>query len=234
MTATPELMQHVSTAAPAAVHDDDSLRDNARAAKRTSLMLRSAKVLCQTGEYVCVVRDVCEIATSLSFLHDLPPQLRILLCLANGTTYPIERVWSGKRQAGYRFAADISLGDFMHETTPFAARPTRLAIRADALLIDGRKSHRARLLDISTHGAKFDCHSDLRQRGLIGFQVSGLNPRLGQIAWCDQSGDVPRFGLHFQHPIALRELAQAAMQLQPFGAPAPGSFSETLGNARAA
>ncbi len=233
MNATTTIMPDLQIAASDEMRDDAE-RGEVRAARRKSLMLRSAKVICQTGEYVCLVRDVCEIATSLSFLHDAPPEPRILLCLANGNTYPIERVWSGKRQAGYRFGGHVSLEDFMHETTPFEARPTRLAIAANALLTDGRTNHRARLLDISTHGAKFECTSTLRQRGLIGFHLNGLNARLGQIAWSDGSGRIARFGLQFQHPVPLRELAQAALRLQPFDAPAPGGVRETLARARAA
>ncbi len=233
MTATPVLMPDLKIAAEAALRDNAGC-EKAQTAPSKSLMLRSAKVICQTGEYVCLVRDVCELATSLSFLHDVPPEPRILLSLANGMIYPIERVWAGKRQAGYRFAAQVSLDEFMHKATPFQARPTRLCIRTAALLTDGRENHRARLLDISTHGAKFECGTGLTQRGLIRFQMSGMNPRLGQIAWRDDSGEVARFGLHFQHPVAFRELAQTALRLQPFGETAPGGFSEALGKARAA
>lgn len=206
-------------------------------------MLRSAKVVCQTGEYVCLVRDVCEVATSLSFLHDVPPEARIILCLANGRTYPIERVWSGKRQAGYRFASDVAPDEFRHETGPYETRPIRLDIKAPAQILDGREAYGAQLLDISNHGAKFECASLLQEHRLLGFRVSGMNQRLGQIVWTERHGaentsEAWRYGIQFQHPVALQELANAALRLQPFDAPVSGDFtggfSESLSKARAA
>jgi len=218
-----------------------------RTARHKSLMLRSAKVVCQTGEYVCLVRDVCEVATSLSFLHDVPPETRIILYLANGHTYPIERVWSGKRQAGYRFTFDVAPEDFKHETGPYETRPTRLDIKAPAQILDGHKTYGAQLLDISNHGAKFECASLLQEHRLLGFRVSGMNQRLGQIVWTERKGPestsgARRYGIQFQHPIALQELANAALRLQPFDAPTSGGvgsaakrgFGESLSKARAA
>ena len=51
----------------------------AREATRTSMMLRCAKVICQTGEYVAIIRDVSELGVGLSFLHRAPLEPRILL-----------------------------------------------------------------------------------------------------------------------------------------------------------
>ncbi|MDY7098210.1 MAG: PilZ domain-containing protein [Pseudomonadota bacterium] len=205
-------------------------RTQTHASARPSLMLRSAKVVCQTGQYACVIRDVSKLGTSIAFLHEVPPEPRILLSLGNGLIYPIERVWAGKRQAGYRFANELELTEFIHESAPFEARPVRLEIKTTARLIDGRDHHHVKLLDISTHGAKFESGSKHAEQRLIGFQVQGMAQQLGKVVW--QSDEV--FGLQFQQPIALQELALAALRLQPYDAPIKGGFSEALSNARAA
>lgn len=201
-------------------------QDSAQAAHgaqhRRSLLLRSAKVVCASGEYVCLVRDVSQIGTSLSFLHDVPPDARMILALANGLTYPIERVWSGRRQAGYRFGAHVLMEEFLHERAPFELRPIRLEIPARARTIDGRERAPVRMLDISTHGAKFESLSDYNLHQLIGFQIEGVQQYLGELCW--REGTL--YGLRFQHPLALRELAGLALALQPFGAPTPGDLSE--------
>ena len=88
---------------------------DARLAKRASLLLRRAKLVCQTGEYLCLIRDVSELGVGLGFLHDVPPEPRTLLQLANDRTYPIERVWTGQRQAGYRFGGSVTLEEFLRE-----------------------------------------------------------------------------------------------------------------------
>ena len=205
-----------------------------RAGKRKSLMLRSAKVVCQSGEYICLIRDVSPIGTSLSFLHDVPPEPRIILALGNGLTFPIERVWSGKRQAGYRFATPVSLTEFMHEKSPFELRPVRIKLSAPARIVDGRDSFAAELLDVSTHGAKFASPGDIKPDRLVSFQISGLKQQLGQVVWSNEDNDTKCFGFQFQHPLNLRELANMAVRMQPFGFAGSGKLSGALGNASAA
>ena len=205
-------------------------RERTHASARPSLMLRSAKVVCQTGEYACVIRDVSRLGTSIAFLHDVPPEPRILLCLGNGLVYPIERVWAGKRQAGYRFVQEQDLAEFLHESAPFDARPIRLEIKAAARIIDGRDQHRVDLLDISTHGAKFASEAEHEVGRLIGFQVQGMVQQLGKVVW--HSDGV--FGLQFQQPLGLQDLALAALRLQPYDAPITDGFSEKLAKAQAA
>ena len=82
--------------------------------KHASPLLRSAKVVCQLGEYICLVRDVSQDGVLLSFLHDVPCEPRIILALGNGQTYPIQRIWSGQEQAGYRFAGSVTVEEFLH------------------------------------------------------------------------------------------------------------------------
>lgn len=205
---------------------------DSRAAPRTQLMLRSAKVVCQSGEYLCTVRDVSTAGTGLRFLHEVPPERRILLELANTLTYPIERVWSGKQQAGYRFGCAVSLDEFVHEPSPYASRPIRLRIRADARIALGRALHRCELVDISSTGATVTSPVHLPHAALVGFEVPGLPPRFGHVCW--QSGD--SFGINFQRPLSTEELAHGAVRLQPFAEAAPRvtRLRHILARARAA
>lgn len=202
--------------------------------ERKSLMMRSAKVVCQTGEYICVVRDVSELGTSLSFLHEAPRERRIILALANGQTFPIERVWAGKHQAGYRFASAVEPDEFMKSDAPFAARPMRLSIRSNALITDGRENLPAQILDLGSHGVCVESLGDWGQNRLLRLRVNGLPQRLAQVAWRKRGGQTETYGLQFQHPIPLADLAMTALRLQPFDAPVPSGFREPLDKARAA
>lgn len=186
------------------------------ALKRASAMLRSAKVVCQAGEYVCLVRDVSDEGVLLSYLHEAPPEPRIILVLGNGQTHPIQRIWAAEGQASYRFASSVSVAEFLHENAPFQVRPVRLTIAASARLIDGSESHSAQLRDLSTHGACFECAAIIKPQRLVSFQIEGLRPQSGQIVWRDEDAEGARYGLQFQLPLTLRDLAQTSLKLQPF------------------
>lgn len=205
-------------------------QDDPRQAHRASLMLRRAKLVCQSGEYLCLIRDVSELGVGLGFMHAVPPEPRTLLQLANGLTYPIERVWTGKRQAGFRFGAEVTLNEFLRENSQFESRPLRLQMSAGIRLGEGRKSYDARLLDLSCEGAKFTSPVELPEGKLVTFDLGGLPLQLGQVRWAEGK----RHGMRFQHPITTEELAACALHLQPFDQTRSRGFSKLLAKARAA
>ena len=204
--------------------------DDARQAHRASLMLRRAKLVCQSGEYLTLIRDVSQDGIGLGFLHDVPPEKRTILQLANGMTYPVERVWAQSRQAGYRFACTITLDEFLREETPHPIRPLRLCIEGTARVQDARTVMDTELVDLSCEGAKIKAHDDIRTRGLLSFELAGMSPRLAQVRWNTDE----YYGLQFQHPLDSEELAHCAMQLQPFGDTRKSRFAKLLAKARAA
>ncbi|MEO1220045.1 MAG: PilZ domain-containing protein [Pseudomonadota bacterium] len=201
-----------------------------RQSHRASLMLRRAKLVCQSGEYLTLIRDVSEKGIGLGFLHDIPPEPRTLLQLANGMTYPVERVWAQSRQAGYRFGCTITLDEFLREDGAHPVRPLRLKIEGKARIQDGRTAMEATLGDLSCEGAKIVCEDDLRTRGLISFELPGMTPQLATVRWNEDD----HFGLQFQHPLSTEELAHCALTLQPFGDAKKSRFAQLLAKARAA
>ncbi len=193
-------------------------------------MLRRAKLVCQSGEYLTLIRDVSEEGIGLGFMHDVPPEERTILQLANGMTYPVERMWAQSRQAGYRFGCTITLDEFLREETPHPVRPLRLNVEGTARVQDGRSVVDIRLLDLSCEGAKIESHDDIRTRGLVSFELPGMSPRLAQVRW----NEGEKYGLQFQHPLESEELAHCAMRLQPFGDTKKSRFAKLLAKARAA
>jgi len=186
--------------------------EDLRESRRASLMLRSAKVICHTGEYVTIVRDVSEMGVGLSFLHKAPPEPRIILELANGATYPIERVWAGKSRAGYRFASQIDLEEFIHEDSPFNVRPVRLRATGNGHVFDGKTNLPIKLRDLSREGASFESEATLPRTDSISLTVAGINQRTGRICW---NNDIV-YGVEFQSALTNEELALAALKLHPF------------------
>lgn len=185
---------------------------NQRADERASLMLRSAKVVCQTGEYIAIIRDVSASGVGLSFLHKAPPEPRIILELSNGETYPIERVWLGKSRAGYRFPDAIDLDEFIHEESPFETRQVRLRINTEAEVLFGKHRRAVQLRDLSCDGASFETEDQIAQTHLDGFFVGGIARRKAEIKW---NNDIV-YGIKFRQPLTIDELAEAALKLQPY------------------
>lgn len=195
---------------------DAGSREQRRAAPRASLVLRSAKVICRSGEYVCLVRDVSETGTGLSFLHDVPPDERMILQLTNGCTYPIERVWQGERQAGYRFAAPVDRAEFIAGESDFGHRALRLSLHVEARIIDGRERVSGELANLSAEGAGMRCEKSFAPGRIVSLALPGLAPRLAEIRWQGADAQDDMVGMRFTEPMATGEFAEAALVLQPF------------------
>ena len=104
-------------------------------------------------------------------------------------------------------------------------RAVRVSSGASGRVVDGSQSDVARLIGISTHGAKFECAAQLAPDREITFQAHAMEPLLGEIIWSDADGEhLQIYGLQFRQPLTLRQLAEGSLRLQPFSAPVHGGF----------
>lgn len=183
-----------------------------RISPRSSLMLRTAKVVCQSGEYPCLVRDVSSGGVGLRFFHDAPPEDRIFLQLANDAIYPIERAWVSGTEAGYRMAREIDVDEFIAEPSPYHHRAIRFRLERPVLVtIDGRDS-RARLLDVSRTGAKLRADHEWAKGAFVRFEFTGFPVRFGHVLW--RKG--MEHGIVFQDTMSLADLARHLLAVQPY------------------
>jgi hypothetical protein len=90
-----------------------------RGAQRFTLLIRTAKLVCESGEFICVVRDVSETGVRVRLFHDLPVDRRMALELGNGEVYFIEKVWERDSLAGFQFSAPIDVQGFIAEVSPY-------------------------------------------------------------------------------------------------------------------
>jgi len=196
-----------------------------RGAARSSLMFRTAKLLCESGEYVCVVRDISATGCRLRLFHVAPPDQHLFLELANGDRYAMERVWTRDDHAGFRFSCEIDVDHFIAEPSIYPRRPIRLNLKrpADAI-VDGVASP-AVLLDLSQQGARIDAGRKFAIEQKLWLAVEGQPQRFGCVRW--RNGYT--HGLVLQQSFKLDELAHYALALQPFGAdptaPAPAAVA---------
>ena len=188
-----------------------------RAAPRFSLLIRSAKLVCAEGEFLCVVRDVSETGVRLRLFHPLPGAGRLALELGNGEVYFIEKVWEQGDHAGFRFAAPIDVADFIAEPESHSRKAVRLNLSARARLDAGLLVELVTLASLSQHGAGFTAQSHLAVGERIKLTCPGLPPLIGSVAWRASPG----YGMVFQSYFGLAELARMAASLQLAQDPIP-------------
>lgn len=188
-----------------------------RAAPRFSLLIRSAKLVCEDGEFLCVVRDVSETGVRLRLFHPLPAAARLALELGNGEVYFIEKVWESADHAGMRFSAPIDVAEFIAEPESHARKAVRLNLSARARLDAGPLVELVTLTSLSQHGTGFTAQSHLAVGERIKLTCPGLPPLIGTVAWRASPG----YGMVFQSYFGLAELARMAASLQPGEGPIP-------------
>jgi hypothetical protein len=133
-----------------------------RAAGRVALLLRAAKLVGTSGEYLCILRDVSAGGIKLRLFHPLPDDAPFALELGNGARYPVAPVWAAVNQAGFRFVAGpVDIAPLLCEPSAFPRRPLRFAIDLEAIAMVGGHDLQARLLNLSQDGARFSCERRL-------------------------------------------------------------------------
>jgi hypothetical protein len=183
-----------------------------RDAPRFSLVMRTAKLLCESGEYICIVRDISATGAKLRLFHDIPPDTHLYLELANGQRYAMERMWHDGDHVGFRFASPIVVSEFVEETSDHKRRPLRLGLQRSALLTGGGRDWRAMMVNLSQQGAGIEASGEIPVGQLVRFEVPGLPLRFGHVCWRRKFAH----GLAFQNAFRLDELARLAFDLQPF------------------
>lgn len=186
-----------------------------RSTPRFSLLIRSAKLVYDNAEYICIVRDVSASGVRLRLFHPLPPQSNVTLELATGETFVIERVWEQADHGGFRFADPIDVHRFIAEAGPYPKRPLRLRIEFPARVTADAEPMAAQICDLSREGARIETQEMLAIGQRVKVEAKGLPPLTATVCW----RSVPAYGLAFQQSFTLEELAHMAERLQPVSQP---------------
>jgi hypothetical protein len=192
-----------------------------RGAQRYTLLIRTAKLVCESGEFLCIIRDVSETGVRLRLFHDLPQGTRMALELSNGEHYFIERVWERDSHAGFRFAAPIDVHAFIAEVSPYPRRLMRLRLQFPVLLTADGQTNAATICDLSTQGGRAECSRFLAIGQRVKLQGDGFALNMAKVCW--RSGNA--YGLAFEQVFTLEALAVMAAQLQQIGGVTPPAES---------
>ena len=181
-----------------------------RGAPRFALMLRSAKLIADGTEFLCIIRDVSETGLKLRLFHPVPSAELLMIETASGQRYPMNVVWEAKGEAGFRFAQRIDVDAFVSESGPYPKRPLRLRVHHPAVVRIGSETQSAVILDISRQGARIETHNRLAIGQKFCLEAHNLPTFEATVCW----RRMPEYGIVFAQLMGLDELAQRVERLE--------------------
>lgn len=201
-----------------------------RETSRYVLLLRPAKVITHSGEYLCILRDVATKGVRLRLFHPLPAERFMALELSNGDRYEVEKIWERGEQAGFHFVHQAELAHLLEERSRFRKRPVRLRLALPAKLTVAGESCMAQLLDLSQQGGRIEIANALAIDQRVRIEVKGLPPLDAKVRWRRP----PEAGLVFEQTFKLDELARRVAALQRFGPAIPEEEDAVFGRLKSA
>ncbi|MBH5321294.1 PilZ domain-containing protein [Aurantiacibacter sediminis] len=181
-----------------------------RRAKRYTLLIRAAKLVTPSGEFLGVIRDASETGISMRIFHRMPDCGSIWLELQNGDRYGVELRWQDGDRAGFRFASPADIKRIIESPSRFAKRPVRLNLTAAAEVECLGHREYATIQDISQQGAKVACSSSFATDQRVKLSAAGLPGTCAKVRW-RRDGTC---GLVFEETLQFEELARIARDLQ--------------------
>ncbi|GGC27818.1 hypothetical protein GCM10011371_14220 [Novosphingobium marinum] len=177
---------------------------------RFTLLIRSAKIKCRKGEFLCIVRDVSGSGLRLRLFHPLPPDETYTVELASGEEFAVEPIWEREGQAGLRFADPIDVHRFIEEASPYPKRAVRLRLTLAARISAGGEAFEATVLDVSRQGARIETSQPLAIGQRIVLEAEGMPQVDAVVCW----RNAPAYGLVFRQILGMEDLARRAADLQ--------------------
>ena len=186
-------------------NNQDDWKDE-RTEARLTLLLRTAKLIADGREYLCLVRDVSATGTKLQLFHPLPQANSYRLELEENVEFDLNPVWSEGSFTGFRFAHQCNLGRlFRNHEVPYPKRQIRLKaplrgiMRQDAMEESGISFE-----NISQQGACIQCDKWFALDQRIIVDLKGFPPIPARVRWRNR----PLYGLVFEQTFRYEELAK--------------------------
>ena len=189
-----------------------------RRAARYTLLIRTAKLICPQGEFLCVVRDASETGISVRIFHPLPfvnqgqdsAATSIVLELPNGDQHEMQQVWEEQDIAGFRFDRPANITRLVESPSPFSKRPVRINLSASANIQAGPETHDAAMLNISQQGAQIQCEAFLAIDQRVQLKADIMPQITAKIRWRRDGV----YGLIFENVFQFGDFARIVAGLQ--------------------
>lgn len=192
-----------------AVHAPEANAEQRTAARYTPL-IRTAKLIGASGEFLCVVSDISATGVSVRLFHRLPEDRRLRLEMPNGDQLPLEAVWQAEGRAGFRFAGPVDLDRVVAGRGEWPKRPIRLNLEMPISLSGLGGQSEGSLCNISSQGAQVECSSRLALDQRLRMKGEFLPEVEARVRWRHGT----RYGLVFDSLIQFADLARIAGHAQ--------------------
>jgi len=182
-----------------------------RAAPRYALLIRTAKIIADGREFLCIIRDASATGLKIRLFCGLPQAREMAIEMVTGDRYPVELVWQADDYAGLRFLEKIDVEWLLDESRgTYPKRQVRLQISAGGVLHSGGEAVPVALRNLSQQGACVECEKWLLMNELVRIDTGVTRPLYAKVRWRSH----PRYGLVFEHTFKLDELARISAPLQ--------------------
>ena len=190
-----------------------SLGPEARGAERFTLLVRTAKLLVDGREYLCVLRDASATGVKLRLFHPMPAGEHVALELANGEQHPMRMMWNREDHAGFRFDTEIDVRALIDDRGKYPKRQIRVALNHACILTAHAREFTASIRNISQQGACVESPERLMLREAVRLDIPGFPQIVARVCWREH----PRYGVVFEYGFGLEELSRMLAHLQDSG-----------------
>ena len=177
-----------------------------RTAARYTPLIRTAKLIGASGEFLCVVSDVSATGVSARLFHQLPDDKTLCLEMPNGDQLPLETVWQTEGRAGFRFACAVNLDRVVEGRGEWPKRPIRLNLEMPLTMSGLSGRFEGSLHNISSQGAQIECRARLAIDQRLRMKGRFLPEIETRVRWRHGA----RYGLVFDSLIQFADLARIA------------------------
>lgn len=206
-----DFVRHDDTRPVAAAGEADE--PELRRAPRFTLLIRAAKLISPTAEFLCVVRDASETGVSVRLFHPLPKDIALSLEMPNGDCLPLERVWEEEGKAGFRFAEKVEIERIVDCPSRFTRRAVRVNVEVPCELLAGIRRAQGKIHNLSQQGALISTTERLSLMQRVTIKAEGMPEVAGKVRWRRNDS----YGLSFEDTFQFAELAALAFELRRLG-----------------
>ena len=187
-----------------------SLGPEARGAERFTLLVRTAKLVIDGRDYLCVLRDASSTGVKVRLFHAMPPGGSVALELSNGERHPMQMRWNREDHAGFEFDTPIDVKALIDDRGHYPKRPIRAQAQCEVVISALGREFSAVLRNISQQGLCLESSERLMLRQAVRVKMPGFPEVVARVCWRDH----PRYGMVFEYGFGLEELARMLAHLQ--------------------
>lgn len=180
-----------------------------RAAPRFTLLIRTAKLIVEDCQFLCLLRDVSATGASIRMFH--PPVIgtRYEIEFESGQRVPADMVWQENQMAGFAFHTPIAVENLIMGECDFPRRDLRFEIEVPIQLHTRIGGWDADLCNLSRQGGRIECLTPLALDQPVRIVGQGIPEIEARVRW--RNGTT--YGLVFDTTFSLAQLADVLRDL---------------------